>query len=178
MPGMLRKLTLVCMMAMLATGCKGKVDAENYPLDPDDARRAKRGKLTGEEGMVLFGGSGGMFGKKDGGGGRAISVNHHLWRASLEAVGFMPIASADPNGGVIITDWYEDPDTPGERFRVNILILDPELRADAVRANVFKQKRQPDGTWQDIKVDPKVARDLEDTILTKARALRVKKIHS
>lgn len=176
---MLKKLTLVCMLAVLAAGCKGKVDSENYPIDPDDARRAKRGKLTGEEGLVLFGGNKSLFGGNKGvPAGRAVSVNSYLWRASLETIGFMPIASADPDGGVIITDWYENPEALGERLRVNVLVLDTELRADAVKVNVFKQQRQSDGTWQDIKVDPKVAHDLEDTILTKARALRVKQIHS
>src|SRR5579862_8835017 len=68
-----------------------------------------------------------------------LGVNSYLWRATLDTLSFMPLVSADPFGGVIITDWYEDPKTPGERFKVNALILDKSLRADGVRITVFKQ---------------------------------------
>ena len=77
----------------------------------------------------------------------AIGVNSYLWRATLDTLSFMPLASADPFGGVIITDWYEDPKAPGERFKVNALILDRSLRADGVKLTVFKQK-QVKNAWQ------------------------------
>jgi hypothetical protein len=83
--------------------------------------------------------------------------------------------SADPFGGVIITDWYEDPKTQGERFKVNVLILDKTLRADGVKITVFKQVMDK-GAWRDKKVDDKLARTLEDTILTRARQLRVSQL--
>ncbi len=85
----------------------------------------------------------------------------------------MPIASADPFGGVVITDWYEDPQTPGERFKVNALILDRTLRADGVRISVFKQKKDASAQWADTQVEPSVGREVEDTIITRARQLRV-----
>ena len=84
----------------------------------------------------------------------------------------MPFQSADPFGGVIITEWYEDPKTPGERFKVNALILDTGLRADGVKVKLFKQQKQG-RNWDDIEVHPELARKLEDTILTRARELRV-----
>ena len=111
-----------------------------------------------------------------GGGGSdevaGIGVNSYLWRASLDTVSFMPLSSADPFGGVIITDWYAPPETPGERFKVTVYILDRQLRADGVRVSVFKEQNSGAG-WQNAAVGERVGRDLEDKILTRARELRI-----
>ena len=119
---------------------------------------------------ALFGGGGG--GDK-GGGAAGVGVNSFLWRASLDTVSFMPLASADPFGGVIITDWYSPPDTPDERFKVNIFILGRDLRADGVRASVFHQKKDPMGQWVEAAVDGNTATGLENAILTRAREIRL-----
>ncbi len=110
---------------------------------------------------------------EDSAGAAGIGVNSFLWRATLDTISFMPLASADPHGGVIITEWYEDPATPGERFKLNILILGTELRADGVRVSVFKQAKSDNDTWQDASVTNNVGRELEDKILTRARELRI-----
>jgi hypothetical protein len=113
--------------------------------------------------------------KKDSGGGggpAGVGVNSYLWRATLDTVSFMPLASADPFGGVIITDWYSPAETPNERFKVNVFILGRELRADGVRCTVFRQKRES-GQWADAPVDQKTGTDLENAILTRARQMRL-----
>ena len=113
--------------------------------------------------------------KKGGGGGgiAGVAVNSYLWHASLDTMSFMPIASADPFGGTIITDWYSPHGAPNERFKVNIFILNRELRADGVRVTVFRQVRDANGQWTDAPVDPKTDRDLENSILTRARQIRL-----
>ncbi|MCP5361128.1 MAG: DUF3576 domain-containing protein [Hyphomicrobiales bacterium] len=163
-----RNFALIIMASILAS-CSGlKPDAEtNYPMDPNDARREKRGSLTGGEGLQLFGG-----GNKEAS-GSSIGVNSYLWRASLDTVSFMPLASVDPHGGVIITDWYEDPDIRGSRYKLNVVILGETLRADGVRVSVFRQSRDGTGGWRDAKVDDAMARQLEDAILTRARELKI-----
>lgn len=103
--------------------------------------------------------------------GTRIGVNSFLWRGALDTVSFMPLVSADPFGGVIITDWYAPPEAPQERFKLNIYILGRELRADAIRVAVFKQK-MADGQWQDTSAEQATATDLEDTILSRAEHLR------
>src|SRR6266851_3052770 len=103
----------------------------------------------------------------------AIGVNSFLWRASLDTLAFMPLASADPFGGVIITDWYSPPETPDERFKVNVFILDRQLRSDGVRAAVFHQHHDANGAWTDASVEATTQLDLENAILTRARQLRV-----
>ena len=86
---------------------------------------------------------------------------------------FMPLASADPFGGVIITDWYSASDNANERMKVTIYILDRRLRADGIKVAVFRQTRTADGRWADAQVNPDTATKLEDAILTRARELRL-----
>jgi len=99
-----------------------------------------------------------------------IGVNSYLWRASLETLDFMPLAEVDPFGGVIVTDWYASTEAPNERFKANVLILDTNLRADALTASIFKQVRTPNG-WDDAAIDADTARQIENAILTRAREL-------
>jgi Domain of unknown function (DUF3576) len=108
-----------------------------------------------------------------GGGGTAIGVNSFLWHASLDTVSFMPLASADPFGGTIITDWYSPPETPNERFKINIFILGRDLRADGVRARVFRQNRDKNGQWVDAPVDQTTGTGIENAILARARQIRM-----
>jgi len=104
--------------------------------------------------------------------GERVGVNAHLWRASLDTLSFMPLATADAFGGVIITDWYAPPETPNERFKIDVLITTRELRADGIRVTVFRQEREQGGPWHDAEVERGTATDLEDTILTRAQQLR------
>ena len=110
---------------------------------------------------------------KGGAGGGGVAVNTYLWHASLDTMSFMPIASADPFGGTIITDWYSPRGLPDERLKVNIFILNRELRADGVKVTVFRQTRDRSGQWVDAQVDPKTGRDLENSILMRARQIRL-----
>jgi uncharacterized protein YjbI with pentapeptide repeats len=105
-----------------------------------------------------------------------IGVNAYLWQASLETLAFMPLASADPFGGVIITDWYTNPEKPDERFKVTVYILDTRLRADGLTVTVFKQLKGADGAWADATTSNQTQVDFENAILTKARQLRLANI--
>ncbi len=109
----------------------------------------------------------------DAGQGAGIGVNFYLWRAALDTVSFMPLASADPFGGVIITDWYVPPSSPAERFKLTVYILSRALRADGLRVAAFRQLRDGQGGWLDGPVDRATATALEDTILTRARQMRI-----
>lgn len=101
----------------------------------------------------------------------AIGVNSYLWRASLEALSFMPLTQADSAGGVIVTDWYANPETPSERVKVSVSILDSDLRADAVRVAASRQVLT-NGVWVEAPVQASTVQRLEEIILTKARDLR------
>ncbi len=101
-----------------------------------------------------------------------LGVNSYLWHATLDTLAFMPLQSADPFGGVVITDWYVAPNAPDERLKVTIYILDRALRADGLKVVVFRQTRNAAG-WSDSQPNPDTAHKLEDAILTRARELRL-----
>ncbi len=109
--------------------------------------------------------------------GSQIGVNSYLWRASLDTLSFIPLTSADPWGGVIITDWYTSPEKPDERFKVTVYILDTRLRADGLNVAVFKQVKDASGTWADSPTAAQTETDLENAILTRARQLRLSTIN-
>jgi hypothetical protein len=128
--------------------------------------------------------SGGGFPFSLGGGAKplpaapaGLGVNAFLWRASLDTLSFMPLASADPFGGVIITDWYANPEKPDERFKATVYILDTRLRADGVSVTVFKQVKDAAGGWSNAPVAPQTDVDVENAILTKARQLKLSTIN-
>ena len=100
-----------------------------------------------------------------------IGINAYLWRAALDTVSFMPIVQTDSNGGVIVTDWYANPQQPGERMKVTVSILDTELRADAVKVTANRQTIGGTG-WVDAPVRPGTVQKLEETILSRARDMR------
>ena len=101
----------------------------------------------------------------------AIGVNAYLWRAAVDTVSFAPLLQADANSGVIITDWYTNPTSPGERVKLTVTILDQDLRADALRVAASRQVNQS-GVWVDAPVAAATVQKLEDIILTRARDLR------
>ena len=104
-------------------------------------------------------------------GSQGIGVNVYLWRGALATLSFMPLASADPFGGVIITNWFEPPATTNERFKATCYILSRELRPDGLRVAIFRQVMR-DGNWVDAEVSPSTVSEIEDKILTRARELR------
>ena len=102
----------------------------------------------------------------------SLGVNSYLWRATLDTLSFLPLASADPYGGVIITDWYSNPAKPDERLKATVYILDTRLRADGVSAAVFRETLV-NGAWTTAAVSPDTNVALENAILAKARQLRL-----
>ena len=134
----------------------------------EEKRKERGGRITGDDGITIFGGKA----KKGDEGGGVLGVNSFLWRASLDTFSFMPLVSADPFGGVIITDWYTAPGSPDERFKVTVYILDRALRADGIRVAVFRQVRRGDG-WVDQASEPTTAANLENEVLRRARELRI-----
>jgi hypothetical protein len=126
-------------------------------------------KMFGDQGLSLS-----VFGDKADPGkdsGGALGVNAYLWRGALDTLSFMPLASADPFGGVIITDWYSPPSTPNERVTATAYILGRQLRADGVRVTIFRQVLQ-DGRWVDSTVTSSTNGEMENKVLARARELR------
>ena len=196
--GLVAALGLVLSMSACGGGLFDGAE-QSYPEKTGDRvnpggvdRKRNTGFGDDDEGGFVIFGDGGLFGggskrrddvaslPQDPGapmlpqvGGGGIGVNPFLWRASLDTISFMPLASADPFGGVIITDWYSDPQAPNERFKITIYILDQQLRADGVRVSVFRQEKDFSGNWKDAGINPDVSAKLENAILVRARELKV-----
>lgn len=158
------------------SGCAGQEAKYNYP-EKDKYNKYSRNAEDPSERDTIFGKGGiDLFGNKKKapeGGTSGIGVNSFLWRASLDTLAFMPLSSADPFGGVIITDWYAPPSTPGERFKINAFILGKALRADGIKISSFRQIRDSTGGWVDAPINKKTAIDIENAILARARQLRI-----
>jgi hypothetical protein len=144
------RILTVMLCALVLVGC----GSDNDKIDPDAGTTAISGGTS-----------------------RTVGVNSFLWHATLDTLSFMPLASADPFGGVIITEWYSAPSTPSERTKVTVYILDRRLRADGIKIAVFRQSRGNEG-WIDSAVNPDTATKLEDAILTRARELRLASANS
>lgn len=163
------------MMSLLiaVSGCQN-TNPDQWKIDNLDARKHRgpnAGKsIFGVDGLQLFGSK---RDRDEAGGAVGIGVNSHLWRASLDTISFMPLTSADPFGGVIITDWYAPPEKPSERFKMTIYILTRTLRADGLRVAVFRQEmKNSEGGWVDGSINPSTISGLENKILERARQLK------
>ncbi|MFA5592984.1 MAG: DUF3576 domain-containing protein [Micavibrio sp.] len=155
------------------TACSSYRGEAKYPSGHD--RTTTGGDIYGERESIFGKGGLNILGGKDkekNDGSSGIGVNSYLWRASLDTVSFMPLSSADPFGGVIITDWYIAEEKPNERFKLNIFILDKQLRSDGIKVKLFRQL-QKSGKWVDTAVTEGTEAQMEDAILTRARQLRV-----
>ncbi len=166
---------LIAALSILLSACAGEsVREAKYPTGAD--RTATPGgendiyspadSIFGKGGFTLLGG------RAEEGAETGIGVNAWLWRASLDTVSFMPLASADPFGGTILTDWYSAPEHTDERLKLNVFILGKQLRSDGVKVRAFRQVRAKNGSWKDAAVSPETAARIEDAILARARQLR------
>ncbi len=136
-----------------------------YEMPNERTEALKQDKLFGAKGFDFF--------STDKVPETQIGVNSYLWQSALKTLSFMPLSSADPFGGVIITDWYSPPSFPKERFKLNVLILTDTLRADGLKVTVFRQVKDEKNEWKDIKSDPAVALRMENAILAGARRMRM-----
>jgi hypothetical protein len=149
------------------SGCGGAQPTQATVNNPETMNLPGAQASADSHPLVVLGGS------KSSSGGQAtgIQVNAYLWRATLDTLSFMPLTSADPFGGVIITDWYSPPATPDERFKANAYILSQQMTANAIQVTLFHQILQ-NGQWVDAAVDPGTESGLEDRILSRAADLR------
>lgn len=163
-------ITLIALLGLAACD-----SAKTRPVADDEyqdyrTKGGEKGKMFGDQGLVLGIGKGaGNAGQADGGG--ALGVNAYLWRGALDTLAFMPLASADPFGGVIITDWYQPPSGNGERFKATAYILGRQLRADGVKISMFRQVAQG-GQWVDAPISATTTSEIENKVLARARELR------
>jgi Domain of unknown function (DUF3576) len=175
----------VCLTVLMLAGCNSDrlqpnpTPANYQGLGSGSAGDPSVNRMGGEDSGIIFGinknrGDGATGGSAGGG----IGVNAFLWRGALDTISFMPLASADPFGGVIITDWYTPPGTSGERFKATVYILSRDLRSDGVKVNIYRQVLDNRGQWVDAPVSQSTVSDIENKVLARARTMREQMVAS
>ncbi|MEM7670631.1 MAG: DUF3576 domain-containing protein [Pseudomonadota bacterium] len=172
--------TLFAVAAMtFVTACSGNYRAKEDTAPAGGAQRDQpiTDSVFGDGGLSLSSISDGtLFSSSTEDGSGALPVNKFLWQASLDTLSFLPLSSTDPFTGVIATDWGSTADAPGERFKVTAYILNPNLAASSLKVAVFREERNEDGLWIPAAVNPETALKIEDSILTRARQIRIASI--
>ena len=131
----LKIITFSLIASFLLNACNGKLpgaDARKYPADPNERVKQNIEQGKGFRLMDTMGGpKGGVF---------EFASSNELWRASLDTIDFMPLASVNYSGGIIITDWYSTDQTSNESIKISIRFLTNEIRSDALDIKVFNKK--------------------------------------
>ncbi|MCA3361815.1 MAG: DUF3576 domain-containing protein [Roseomonas sp.] len=171
-------MALLLPLGLIIAACSGdssqvrEVERDEYNTGSRREQLLRSTSAAGTSGGITLFGGGTEKGQESGGaGGGGLGVNAFLWRATLDTLSFMPLASADPFGGVIITDWHAPGGVSSERFKATAYVLGRQLRSDGVRISLFRQVRGPGG-WVDAPVSAATAAELEDKVLARARELR------
>ncbi|WP_431303494.1 DUF3576 domain-containing protein [Sediminicoccus sp. BL-A-41-H5] len=169
-----RPILPLCLGLALLAGCSGgrQVGNEEYGTDNRRELALRQTGAATDSGLVVFGVDRSRQAREAAAGaGAGMTVNAFLWRATLDTLSFMPLASADPFGGVIITDWYSPPQAEGERFKATAYVIGRQLRSDGVRVQVFRQV-QRGNQWVDAPASTATNSEMEDRVLARARELR------
>ena len=121
------------MSSFFLNACSGipGADARKYPADP--AKRIEQNVAEGKGFRLskpFSGNNGGVF---------EFASSNELWRASLDILDFMPLASVNYSGGIIITDWYSTEKTSNESIKISIRFLSNEVRSDALDIKIFNR---------------------------------------
>lgn len=173
------KIAAVSVAGVLAS-CGGSNYAAKEDVGPRSGPVKKYNpsddSLFGEDGASLSAVFGGGSARNTPGQSDAIPVNKYLWRAALDTLSFLPLASTDPFTGVIATDWGANPDAPGERFKVTAYMVRPTLAASSLKVAVYREVRGDGGAWVPASVSADTARKIEDAILTRARQIRIAEV--
>mgnify|MGYP003978051805 FL=1 len=165
--------TLLCFFSFLLTACNGKLPGGDARKFPDDPKLRVQKNLDEGRGFRLKDEIGKMG---RGGGVFDFASSNELWRASLDAIDFMPLASVNYSGGIIITDWYSTDINSNESIKISIRFLTNELRADAVDIKIFNKTCLNNSTnCKIIETDGIIVNELKTKILKTAALLKKEK---
>ena len=157
------------------------IERAGVTMGDDDTPEGRKLQMEVAENKLQSGG--GLFGKKGGldllnqnkqtaSIGVGMPINPYLWKASLETISFMPLSSADPFAGLIITDWYSQ-NNINERCKINIFIRGVELKTSNLKVNSFCQTLSDTNNWVSNESDIEVNAQIENAILNKAKKLKL-----
>ena len=135
------------------------VDVNEYPVEPE--KRVQKNMEEGRGFRLMDG-----INKK--GGTFDFASSNELWRASLDTIDFMPLASANYSGGIIITDWYNDENSSSESIKITIRFLTNEIRSDALDVKIFKKNCGANQNCKMFLQEGDLVKEIKKSILKKA----------
>ncbi|MCP4354507.1 MAG: DUF3576 domain-containing protein [Proteobacteria bacterium] len=163
------KMLSLLLVLFTAASCTGKTGPADPNPTPHDVSKGP-GVFSKDNGNILS-----FFkGKSLSGESAKLGVNSYIWRASLQAISFMPLTQADSAGGVILSDWIDQENAKNKQVKVNVYILSKKLEPTALNVKVFTREKLTDNAYSAVKEDLTTATALEETILSKARTLKIK----
>ena len=156
------KLSLLFLLFLKLSSCGiyRPVSAKDYPPEPE--KRVQKNLQEGKGFTIM----GAMNNNK--GGDFNFATSNEMWRASLDILDFMPLTSADYGGGLIITDWYSDQGNSNDSIKISIRFLSNEIRADALKINVFSKQCEITANCKVSQSNPEIENELKIAILKKA----------
>ena len=153
---------LIFLILNFVISCKnGKLPGGDARKNPPDPKKRVQKNIEEGRGFRLLGSDkkGGIF---------DFASSNELWRASLDTIDFMPLASANYSGGIIITDWYSDGNNANESLKISIRFLTNEIRSDALDIKVFYKKCAQYTNCKITDTTGNIVTELKKKILTKA----------
>ena len=157
-----KNIIILVLLSFFLNNCKGKLPGGDARKFPDDPKLRVKKNLEEGRGFRLnevMKPKGGVF---------DFASSNDLWRASLDAIDFMPLVSANYSGGIIITDWYSDEDSFNESVKISIRFLTNEVRADALDIKVFYKKCNQVASCKISQKTGSLSAELKKQILSKA----------
>jgi hypothetical protein len=160
-------LIFICILPFLLNSCANRGDARKSP--PDPKLRVKRNMEEGR-GFRLMDSV-----KKKGSTNYEFASSNELWRASLDAIDFMPLSSVNYSGGIIISDWYSNDENNNESVKISIRFLTNEIRSDALDVKVFKKICKVNSGCKITESSEELIKELKRKILRTAKIYEAKR---
>ena len=156
-------IVILTLVIFTLNSCGKQVDAKKFPPDPKE--RIKKNLEEGK-GFRLSNKLGNLG--KGGVGNFEFASSNALWRASLDVIDFMPLATANYSGGIIVTDWYSDNHSSNESIKITIRFLTNEVRSDAIDLKIFYKICKSENTCSINEKTTTLVAELKKEILKKA----------
>jgi hypothetical protein len=159
----LKIISLILSFSLLLSSCQlAKMGGDAKENPPDPRLRVKKNLEEGKGFRMMD------LTKQSGGGTFEFASSNELWRASLDTIDFIPLASVNYSGGIIITDWYSANDDTNEQLKISIRFLTNEIRSDAVNIKVFTKKCDLENKCKITEESENLVKELTREILKKA----------
>lgn len=166
----MRKLVILFMWSLILNSysCSRQNIDHSYPKSREDEEYERIGSLINDSdsGIEIL-----SLGKKETVSNNGVKINNIAWQAALETVKFMPLISTDASGGVIITDWYQEPNNISERYKLAVFVQGANLTGSSVKVTTYRQVKKG-SDWISIEASPKLSEEIEEKILLKAKNIK------